>query len=151
MLCTNTMHKVAGAIEAAVSVPLVHIVDSVAEAVIAAEMERVGLVGTRFTMEDSFWAERMARRGVEVLVPGPEDRDRVHRVIYEELCLGAFNSDSRVSYLAVIERLIRAGAQGVVLGCTEIELLVRPEDTAVALFTLTATHVRSAVDAALRT
>ena len=149
VLCTNTMHKVAAAIEAAVTIPLVHIVDSVAVAVLAAGMKRVGLLGTRFTMEDRFWAERMARHDVDVVVPEPDDRDVIHRIIYEELCLGIFTEESRTRYLEVIERLVRAGAQGVVLGCTEIELLVRPEDTAVPLFPSTALHVASAIDAAL--
>ncbi len=150
ILCTNTMHKVAPAIEASVTIPLVHIVDSVAAAVLRAGMGRVGLLGTRFTMEEPFWAERMARHGVEVLVPGPEDRDTVHRVIYDELCRGVFSDASRASYVEIIQQLAGAGAHGVVLGCTEIELLVRPDDTSVPLFPSTALHVESAVDAALR-
>lgn len=149
VLCTNTMHKVAAAVEAAVTIPLVHIVDSVAVAVVAAGRERVGLLGTRFTMEEPFWAERMARHGIEVVVPEPKDRECVHRIIYEELCLGVFSQAARASYVDVIEQLHARGAQGVVLGCTEIELLVRPDDTAVPLFPSTALHVRSAIDAAL--
>lgn len=149
VLCTNTMHKVAAAIEAAVTIPLVHIVDSVAEAVVEAGIERVGLLGTRFTMEEPFWSERMARHEVEVLVPGPKDRDSVHRIIYEELCLGVFSEASRASNIDIIDRLALAGAQGVVLGCTEIELLIQPGDGRVPLFPSTALHVRSAVDAAL--
>ncbi|MGI8685382.1 MAG: aspartate/glutamate racemase family protein [Acidimicrobiales bacterium] len=151
VLCTNTMHKVAGAIEAAVDIPLVHIVDGVAAAVSAAGLGRVGLLGTRFTMEEPFWAERLAGYGIEVVVPGPEDRDTVHRVIYEELCLGVLRDGSRAAYVDVIERLALAGAGGVVLGCTEIELLVGPGDTPVPLFPSTALHVRRAVDAALGT
>ena len=130
VLCTNTIHKVAETIEAAVDIPLVHIVDSVAVAVSAAGMRRVGLLGTRFSMEEPFWAERMGRHGVEVLVPGQEDRQTVHRIIYEELCLGVFSETSRARYVEIIQRLAAQGAQGVVLGCTEIELLVRPAASA---------------------
>ena len=149
VLCTNTMHKVADSIEASVSIPLVHIVDSVAVAVSAAGIRRVGLLGTRFTMEEPFWAERMDGHGIEVLVPGPEDRETVHRSIYEELCLGVFSEASRARYVDIIEKLAAQGADGVVLGCTEIELLVRPADTCVPVFPSTALHVRSAIDAAL--
>jgi aspartate racemase len=150
VLCTNTMHKVAPAIEAAARIPLLHIVDSVAAPLVAAGMERVGLLGTRFTMEDPFWADRMGRHGIDVVVPGAADRATVHRTIYEELCRGVFSDDSRAIFLCIIERLIGAGAEGVVLGCTEIELLVRPGDTAHPVFPSTALHVRSAVEAAMR-
>ena len=149
VLCTNTMHKVAEMIEASVGIPLVHIVDSVAVALAAAGMERVGLLGTQFTMQEPFWADRMARHRIEILVPGPEDRETVHRTIYEELCLGVFRSDSRGRFVGIIEKLATDGADGVVLGCTEIELLVRPDDTSVPLFPSTALHVASALDAAL--
>ena len=150
VLCTNTMHKVAGAIESAVQIPLVHIVDSVAEAVAGAGMKRLGLLGTRFTMDDPFWADRMAGHGIAVLVPEADDRDVVHRIIYDELCLGVFGDDSRRTFVDLIGRLADVGAEGVVLGCTEIELLVRPGDTDVPVFPSTALHVRSAVQAALR-
>ena len=149
VLCTNTMHKVADTIEASVNIPLMHIVDSVAVAVSAAGMRRVGLLGTRFTMEEPFWAERMGGHGIEVLVPGPDDRHTVHRSIYQELCRGGFSEASRAKYVEIVERLAAEGAEGVVLGCTEIELLVRPDDTWVPVFPSTALHVRSAVDAAL--
>jgi aspartate racemase len=149
VLCTNTMHKVAGAIEAAVRIPLLHIVDSVADAVAAAGMRTVGLLGTRFTMEEPFWSERMARHGIDVIVPGPEDREVVHRGIYDELCVGVLSDELRAKFLTVIQRLAAGGAEGVVLGCTEIELLIRAEYTPVPLFATTALHVRSAVDAAL--
>ena len=149
VLCTNTMHKVAGAIEASVTIPLVHIVDSVAVAVRALGIARVGLLGTRFTMKGSFWADRMRPHGVEVLVPRPNDRDMVHRIIYDELCLGLFSEESRAKYVEIIERLAAAGGGGVVLGGTEIELLVHPDDTFVPIFPATVLHARSAVDAAL--
>ena len=150
VLCTNTMHKVAGAIEASVGIPLVHIVDSVAEAVAGAGMRRVGLLGTRFTMEDPFWSDRMAGHGIEVRVPRAEQRELVHRVIYEELCVGVLRDESRAAFVELIEHMTAAGAEGVVLGCTEIELLVGPADTTAPLFPTTALHVRSAVDAALQ-
>ncbi len=149
VLCTNTMHKVAPAIEKAVALPLVHIVDSVAIALAAAGATRVGLLGTRFTIEDGFWTERMASRGVEVLVPDAGDRAVVHRVIYEELCRGVLNDSSRAQFVEIIERLAGAGADGVVLGCTEIDLLVRPDDTLLPLFPSSAIHARHAVDVAL--
>jgi len=143
------MHKVAATIEASVTIPLVHIVDSVAVVVSAGGMRRVGLLGTRFTMEEPFWADRMGGHGIDVVVPEPEDREVVHRIIYDELCVGVFTDASRTRYVDIVERLAARGAEGVVLGCTEIELLVRPTDTSVPLFPSTALHVRGAVDAAL--
>jgi aspartate racemase len=150
VLCTNTMHKVADAIEASVGIPLVHIVDSVAAAVAAAGVGRVGLVGTQFTMEDPFWAARMRRHGVAVQVPPVDDRDVVHRIIYDELCRGVLSEESRTTMVAIIEALAAGGADGVVLGCTEIELLVRPADTDVPVFASTVLHVRRAVEAAMQ-
>ncbi len=149
VLCTNTMHKVAETIEAAVEIPLVHIVDSAAAAVSAVGIRRVGLLGTRFTMEEPFWARRMDGYGIEVAVPGPDDRETVHRIIYDELCRGVMTDASRARYVEIVEKLAGEGAEGVVLGCTEIELLVGSHDTSVPLFPSTALHVRSAVDAAL--
>jgi aspartate racemase len=149
VLCTNTMHKVADKIEAAIGIPFIHIVDAVAEAVSAAGMGQVGLLGTRFTMEEPFWANRMAGHGIGVVVPEADDRDTVHRVIYDELCLGVVEDSSRAAFVDIIERLAAQGAEGVVLGCTEIELLVGQGDTEVPLFPSTALHVGRAVDAAL--
>jgi aspartate racemase len=149
VLCTNTMHKVVPAIEAAVRIPLVHIVDSVAEAVAEVGTTRVGLVGTRFTMQEPFWADRMRGHGIDVLVPPPGDQEVVHQVIYDELCRGVIKPESRAAIVDVIDRLAAGGAEGVVLGCTEIELLVSSADTDVRLFPSTALHVRSAVRAAL--
>ena len=149
LLCTNTMHKVAGAIEEAVDIPFVHIVDSLAGAVSAAGAGTVGLLGTRFTMEEPFWVERMRGHGIEVVVPGAEDRAIVNRVIYDELCLGVLSEESRATFVEIIEKLADLGADGVVLGCTEIELLVRPEDTTVPVFPSTAVHVGAAIDAAI--
>jgi aspartate racemase len=151
VLCTNTMHKVADAIEAATSRPLLHIADCTAEALHAAGMRRIGLLGTRFTMEQAFYRARLARRhGLEVLVPGAADRDTVHRVIYEELCRGVVREESRVAYRAVMARLVDAGAEAIVLGCTEIGLLVADEDVRVPLFDTTRIHAGRAVEEALR-
>jgi aspartate racemase len=150
VLCTNTMHKVAPAVEDAVTIPLLHIGDVTAEAVRAAGVGRVGLLATAYTMEQSFLRERLAGHGLTVLVPDAEDRALVHRVIYEELCLGVVTDESRQAYREVIGRLVAAGAEGVILGCTEIELLVDQTDAAVPVFPTTRLHVEAALDAALR-
>ena len=149
LICTNTMHKVADRVQSAVSVPLLHIGDVTAAAVTAAGLSRVGLLGTRFTMEQPFLRERLEGHGLEVLVPEAEDRDEVHRVIFDELCQGIALEDSRAGYRAILARLAERGAQGVVLGCTEIELLVGPQDSPVPLFPTTRLHIQAAVEAAL--
>ena len=149
VLCTNTMHKVAPAIEAAVSIPLLHIGDVTARAVRAAGLGRVGLLATSYTMEQGFLRERLAGHGLTVLVPDADDRAVVHRIIYEELCLGVVTGESRQAYREVIARLDAAGAEGVILGCTEIELLVDQSDADVQVFPTTRLHVEAAVDAAL--
>jgi aspartate racemase len=150
VICTNTMHRMAPAIEAAVQVPLLHIADPTAERIKAAGLRRVGLLGTAFTMERDFLKGRLAgRHGLEVIVPNAQDRATIHRVIYEELVAGQIVPASRDAYRAVIARLVEAGAQAVILGCTEIMLLVRPEDSAVPLFDTTALHAQAAVRQAL--
>lgn len=149
LLCTNTMHKVAGRIESAVSVPLLHLADATADAVHAAGLRRVGLLGTRFTMEQDFYRVRLEAAGLEVRVPGEEGRELVHRVVYDELCLGVVREESRHRYREVIADLVADGAQGVVLGCTEIELLVGPGDSPVPLFPTARIHALAAVEAAL--
>ena len=149
VLCTNTMHKVAGQIQDAVSIPLLHVADATAAAVLRAGLTPVGLLGTAFTMEQDFYRDRLASHGLTVLVPGAEDRAEVHRVIYEELCLGEVREASRQAYRKVIARLAQAGAEGVILGCTEIELLVGPEDSPVPVFPTTRLHVEAAVEQAL--
>ena len=149
LLCTNTMHTVADVVSAAVDVPLLHIGDSTAEAVLAAGVTRIGLLGTRYTMEQPFLVERLAAAGVDVLVPEEADRELVHRVIYEELVLGVVREESRLAYRGVVERLVARGAAGVVLGCTEIELLIGPADVDVPTFPTTALHVAAAARAAL--
>ncbi|NJP66297.1 aspartate/glutamate racemase family protein [Streptomyces spiramenti] len=149
LICTNTMHKVADQVQAAVDVPLLHLADATADAVRGTGMRTVGLLGTAFTMEQDFYRRRLEAGGLTVLVPGAEDRALVHRVIYEELCVGVVRESSRDDYRRVIGRLAAAGAEGVVLGCTEIELLVRAEDSAVPLFPTTRLHAQAAVRAAL--
>jgi len=150
VLCTNTMHRLAGDIARAVSIPLLHIADPTGEAVVAAGIRRVGLLGTRFTMEQAFYRDRLADRfGLEVLVPDEADRTVVHDIIYRELISGIVAAPSRQAYRAVIAHLIDSGAQAIVLGCTEIMLLVKPEDSAVPLFDTTTLHALAAVDRSL--
>ncbi|EAS50687.1 aspartate racemase [Aurantimonas manganoxydans SI85-9A1] len=150
LICTNTMHRMAPAIEAAVQVPLLHIADPTAERIKAAGLQKVGLLGTAFTMEQDFYKGRLAERhGLNVLVPNAEDRATIHRVIYEELVAGQIVDTSRDAYRAVIARLVDAGAQSVILGCTEIMLLVRPEDSTVPLIDTTTLHAHAAIEMAL--
>ncbi|MES9960921.1 MAG: aspartate/glutamate racemase family protein [Sedimenticola sp.] len=150
LICTNTMHKVAPDIEQAISIPLVHIADATAEALQREGVSRVGLLGTRFTMEERFYRGRLEERfGIEVLVPEADERERVHQVIYRELCCGTINDQSRSDYLDIIDSLGRQGAQAVILGCTEIALLVQQQHTSVPLFDTTAIHCARAVELAL--
>ncbi len=149
VICTNTMHKVVPAIAAGISMPILHIADATADELIAQGVKQVGLLGTRFTMEQAFYKDRLIARGIAVVVPDQADRDRVNRVIYEELCLGVIKADSRARYLDIIHRLQLQGAEAVILGCTEIALLVQQSDTPVALFDTTAIHAQQAVRLAL--
>ena len=149
LLCTNTMHKVADQVQDAVRIPLLHIGDVAAKAVTEAGLRTVGLLGTAFTMVQDFYVDRLAAHGLTVLVPDAADRADVHRIIYDELCLGVVLDESRQLYRDVIERLVQAGAQGIVLGCTEIELLVTKKDSSVPVFPTTLLHVQAAVDASL--
>ncbi len=150
LICTNTMHKVAEAVQAAIGIPLLHLADATARRVREAGLDTVGLLGTRFTMEQDFYRGRLEAHGIRVLVPPPEDRDLVHRVIYEELCLGEVREDSRAAFLRIVDGLRAAGAQGVIEGCTEIVMLLRQEHTDVPLFDTTAIHAQEAVAEALR-
>lgn len=150
VLCTNTMHKVAPTIEAAVRIPLFHIADPTAEAIKAAGLATVGLLGTRFTMEQAFYKDRLRERhGLQVLIPNPSDRDVIHRVIYQELCLGRIVEESRGEYRRIMADLVGQGAEGIVLGCTEISLLVGQQDSSVPLFDTTAIHACKAAEWAL--
>ena len=151
VLCTNTMHKVADDIQAGSGIPLLHIADATAEKIKAAGISRVGLLGTRFTMEQDFYRGRLEQRhGLDVVVPEPGAREMVHRVIYDELCRGLIRDSSRAAYRGIIEHLVKRGAQGIIAGCTEIELLVREEDSAAPLFPTTRIHAVAAVDRALQ-
>jgi aspartate racemase len=150
VLCTNTMHKVAGAISDALSVPLVHIADTTAEAVRARGLETVGLLATAYTMEQDFYVGRLRdHHGLEVLVPGASDRQIVHRVIYDELCVGVVRDESRGEYRRIMRELVERGAAGILLGCTEIDLLVSAQDATVPLFDTTRLHATRAVELAL--
>jgi len=149
LVCANTMHKVADQVEAAVSVPLLHVADVVAAAVREQDITSIGLLGTAFTMEQAFYRDRLAQHGLDVVVPGTRDRAEVHRVIYQELCLGQVKEASRQALREIIGRLVVEGASGVVLGCTELELLVRPQDSPVPSFASTQLHVKAAVELAL--
>ncbi|HEY4251565.1 MAG TPA: aspartate/glutamate racemase family protein [Roseomonas sp.] len=150
VICTNTMHRMAEQVQAAIGVPLLHIADPTALRIRAAGFSRVGLLGTAFTMEQDFYRGRLeAQHGLTVLVPDPDDRAVMHRIIYEELVQGRVETASRDAYRAVMARLVERGAEAVILGCTEIMLLVRPEDSAVPLFDTTAIHAEAAVDFAI--
>ena len=151
VLCTNTMHKVASHIEAAVNIPLLHIADPTAVEIKRAGYSTVGLLGTRFTMEQAFYRDRLSEHhGLRVVVPETEDREVVHRIIYEELCLGIIKPESRSEYRRVMKVLATQGAQAIILGCTEISLLVDQQDSDVPLFDTTAIHARMAAEESLR-
>lgn len=150
VLCTNTMHKVAEPMSEGLSIPLLHIADATAIQLVKAGIKTVGLLGTNFTMEQAFYKERlMERYGLKVLIPNEADRQIIHQVIYQELCLGEVKADSKAEYLRIIQTLAQQGAEAVILGCTEIGLLVQQADTAVSLFDTTAIHAQAAVDFAL--
>ncbi|MFS1287134.1 aspartate/glutamate racemase family protein [Pseudomonas piscis] len=149
VLCTNTMHKVAAAIQAATNLPFLHIADPTAQAALAAGTLKVGLLGTAFTMEQDFLKQRLADQGLQVLVPDAEQRQVVHRIIYEELCVGVIREQSRRQYQQVIQSLQARGAQAVILGCTEIGLLLKPEHSPLPLLDTTELHAQAAVAFAL--
>ncbi len=150
LICTNTMHKVAPEIEAAIGIPILHIADATAQALLSDNVRKVGLLGTRFTMQQDFYKGRLEERfGLEVLVPEPDGQDVVHTIIYSELCLGVISDSSRQAYLKVIDSLAERGAEAVILGCTEIALLVKQEHTTVPLYDTTEIHAAQAVKLAI--
>jgi len=149
VLCTNTMHKVAPVIEAAISVPFLHIAETTASAIVVEGLTTVGLLATRFTMEQDFYIDRLAARGITAIVPSETDREIVHRIIYDELCLGIIRDESRAQYQRIMRELVDRGAQGMIYGCTEIELLVGPSDTTVPVFPTTRLHIEAAVGLSL--
>jgi len=151
LICTNTMHKMAEQVQASIDIPLLHIADAAAKAIKARGLRKVGLLGTRFTMEENFYRGRLAEKyGLEVLIPDEKDRAIVHHVIYEELVLGKIVPASKLEYQRIIENLIQQGAEGIILGCTEIGLLVKDEDSRVPLFDTTSIHALAAVEMALK-
>ncbi|NQZ10530.1 MAG: aspartate/glutamate racemase family protein [Algicola sp.] len=150
LICTNTMHKVAPQIEAAISIPLLHIADATAQKLLTDNVKRVGLLGTRFTMEEDFYKSRLTERfGIEVVVPEKAQRDVVHDIIYSELCMGNIYPQSRAKYLEIINQLHEQGAEAIVLGCTEIALLIQQQHTQIPLYDTTDIHANQAVKAAL--
>lgn len=150
VLCTNTMHKVADQIQREVNLPLLHIANTTAIQIQARNLQTVGLLGTRFTMEEDFYKGRLSQRyGLDVLVPPEHERELVHRIIYDELCLGLIEQPSREAYRDIMSHLVHRGAEGIILGCTEISLLVCKEDSPVPLFDTTRIHAVAAVDYAL--
>lgn len=150
MICTNTMHKVAPVVQQQISIPLLHIADPTAKSVLSQGIRKIGLLGTRFTMQEDFYKGKLVRdHGLTVLTPTDTDMDIIHQVIFEELCLGLVKDVSKKKYIAVIKRLEAAGAEGVILGCTEIGLLVKDQDCSIPLFDTTVIHAEAAVDDAL--
>lgn len=150
LICTNTMHKVAPEIEASINIPLLHIADATGEALVKNGIKTVGLLGTAFTMEEDFYKERLSQKfDLEVLIPEKHDRELVHKVIYNELCLGETKEASKKEYLRIIQSLAENGAEGVILGCTEIGMLVKQTDTEIALFDTTVIHAKKAVELAI--
>lgn len=150
LICTNTMHKVADAVETASGLPLLHIADVTGEALRAAGLSRIALFGTRFTMEQDFYRGRLSQRfGIDVLVPDEADRQRIHAIIYDELCVGTLSASSRQELVGIIHKMRERGAEGVILGCTELPLLIRAADSPLPVFDTTELHARSAVDFSL--
>jgi aspartate racemase len=151
VICTNTMHKMAGDVQKAIRIPVLHIGDVTAEAVKARSLKRVGLLGTRFTMEQDFYKGRLIENhGLEVLIPEEKEREEIHRILYDELCLGEIKTKSKEPFQRIIANLEARGAQGIILGCTEIPLIVSQKDYKIPLFDTTTLHARAAVDFALR-
>lgn len=151
VFCTNTMHKVADEVQKHIQIPILHIADATAERIKAEGLKKVGLLGTKFTMEEDFYKGRLTQNyNLEVMIPTAEERRIVHRVIYDELCMGEIKESSKMKYMEIIDRLAQGGAEGVILGCTEIGLLIKKEDSRVPLFDTTRIHAVAAVDYALQ-
>ncbi len=150
LICTNTLHKVAPQVQERIHVPLVHIAEAAAERLQERGITRVGLLGTKYTMTQAFYRDKLTERGIEVLIPEEDDIDLVNRVIFDELCLGVVKEDSRAEYLRVIAALQQRGAQGILLGCTELGLIVDPEDVSLPLFDTTEIHAKKALKLALK-
>jgi len=149
LICTNTMHLMAGDVEKNINIPLLHIADATAEAIKKKGISRTGLLGTKFTMEKEFYKDKLSSHGLEVIIPPKDQRETVHRIIYDELCRGIIKESSKGSYQGIIEEMAIAGAEGIILGCTEIGLLVRDGDASVPILDTTEIHAKAAVDYAL--
>jgi aspartate racemase len=150
VICTNTMHKVIDHVEARINIPVLHIADATANEIQRADMKTVGLLGTAYTMEQDFYKSRIQSNGINVLVPDKEERNTINNVIFEELCLGKMEQSSKEYFKSVIQKLVDRGAEGVILGCTEIGLLIKPDDSEVPLFDTTVIHAIEAVNTALK-
>jgi aspartate racemase len=150
IICTNTMHKMADEVQNHIQIPLLHIADATAEKIKAHGLKKIGLLGTRFTMEEDFYRGRLTeKQGLEVIIPTERERDIVHRVIFDELCLGEIKEPSKEQYVRIMDHLVRDGAEGIILGCTEISLLIQEEDSQIPLFDTTKIHAMAAVEYAL--
>ncbi|MGN7410284.1 aspartate/glutamate racemase family protein [Sporosarcina sp. SAFN-010] len=150
LICTNTMHKVVDTIQSKINIPILHIADATAEQINKQEITNIGLLGTRYTMEQDFYKSRIESKGINVIVPNTEEREIVNKIIFDELCLGKIHQESRDYYKSVIQNLIMSGAQGIILGCTEIGLLIKPGDSEVPLFDTTYIHALEAVNLSLK-
>lgn len=150
VICTNTMHKVAQEVEKSVRIPLLHIVDVTAEKIKAQGLKKVALLGTKFTMEDNFYRDRLKKHGIEAIIPEEEERQIVHDVIFKELCLGEIKESSKEKFKKIIDNLAKKGAEGVILGCTEIPLLIKQEDVELPIFDTTEIHAKAAVERAIQ-
>ncbi|MEK5333034.1 aspartate/glutamate racemase family protein [Lysinibacillus sp. FSL W8-0992] len=150
VICTNTMHKVMDVIETNITIPILHIADATAVQIQQAGLQTIALLGTKYTMEQDFYKTRIEQFGINVMVPNDEERTVINRIIYEELCLGKIERTSKEAYLQIIESLVKSGAQGIILGCTEIGLLIQQEDVSVPVFDTTIIHALAAVDKALK-
>lgn len=150
VICANTMHKVAEQIQSAISIPVIHIVDAAAEQLLRNKVQKIGLLGTKFTMEEDFYKSRLLQKyNIATIIPSPSQREAIHRIIYDELCMGIINPDSKKVYLNIIDDLSQQGAEGVILGCTEIPLLIQQQDTTVPLYDTTTLHAEYAAYLAL--
>lgn len=150
VICTNTMHKVIDVMEARITIPILHIADATAVQIQQAGLQSIALLGTKYTMEQDFYKHRIEQFGINVMVPNAEERTMVNQIIYEELCLGKIEPTSKETYLQIIERLVKSGAQGIILGCTEIGLLIQQEDVQVPVFDTTIIHALAAIEEALK-
>jgi len=151
LICTNTMHKMATDVQNSISLPLLHITDATAQSIKSLNLKKVGLLGTKFTMEQEFYKDRLIEKhNIDVVIPNDKDREIVHKIIYNELCLGNINDTSKKEYIRIINDLVKKGAEGIILGCTEIPLLIKQEDVSVPIFDTTTIHAEHAVLEAIR-